>query len=331
MRKLLLIGAAALMMAACGLPFGLGRPSTSQLENGAADNLANATSFEAMGTFSESSTNYTFDTKYVKPSTEDILVTQGTLNYEVLQIGGKVYFKGNAYLSSVLTSPDAQQILKAVGDRWFTTSTAQLVDTSAITDANKVKANFLTTIAAQRTDDVVVDGQKTAELTLSDFILNITESSPYRLVRLRSVSGKAVSGVSDFDMKFTNYGQDFGIQQPTNVFDLDDPTTWPPLYQVDSVTQVVISGTTSCNDPCVLNAIVENAGGVNGASAPSTVTFTLTSDTDNSTLGSCKVTIQPDRPHGQKFNVSCTIQSAAWTNFTGNYHYKADIDNPAYD
>jgi len=331
MRKLLLTSAAALLIGACGLPFGLGRPSTAQLENGAADSLAKATSFEAKGVVTESSTDYTFDTKYVKPSTEDVLVTQGALSYEVMQIGGKVYFKGNAFLSSMLKSADAQQILKAVGDRWFTTSTAQPVDTSAITDAGKVKANFLTTIADKRTDDVVVDGQQTAELTLSDIILNITESSPYRLVRLRSVSGQSINGVSNLDMKFTNYNQDFGLVQPTNVFDLDDPTTWPPLYQLDSVTQVVIPGTTSCNDPCVLNATVENAGGVNGASASSTVTFVLTSDADNSTLGSCKVTIQPDRPHAQKFTASCSIQSSAWSNFSGNYHYNATVDNPAYD
>lgn len=330
MRKLLLTSATALVIAACGLPFGLGRPSTSQLENGAADNLAKAKSVEAKGTFTEGTTTYQFETKYVAPATEDVQVTQGTLSYEALQINGKVYFKGSQYLESQITDPtEAQQLARVVGDRWYTSKDAQPVDTSAITDANKVKANFLSTIADKRTDDVMVDGQGTAELTLSDFILNITEDSPYRLVRLRSANAKTVQGISKVDMKFTNYNKDFALSAPTNVFDFDDPTTWPPRYQVDGVHQQEVSPG-SCGDPCVLSADVENTGGLNGASAPSTVTFVLTAS-DQSSLGSCKATIQPDRPHGQKFSVSCSIQSSAWTNYSGTYTYRATPDNPAYD
>jgi hypothetical protein len=330
MRKLLLTSMAVLVIAACGLPFGLGRASTSQLENGAADSLAKAKSVEAQGTFTEGTTTYQFDTKYVAPSTEDIQITQGTLSYEELQLNGKVYFKGSQYLASKITDPtEAQQLAKVVGDRWYTSKDAQPVDTSAITDANKVKANFLSTIADKRADDVMVDGRQTAELTLSDFILNITEDSPYRLVRLRSANSKVVQGISKVDMKFTNYDKDFSLAAPTNVFDFDDPTTWPPRYQVDAVHQQEVSPG-SCGDPCVLSADIENTGGLNGASAPSTVTFVLTAS-DQSSLGSCKATVQPDRPHGQKFTVSCSIQSQAWTNYSGNYTYAATPDNPAYD
>lgn len=330
MRKLLLTSAMALVMVACGLPFGLGRPSTSQLENGAADNLAKAKSVEAKGAFTEGTTTYQFDTKFVAPATEDVQVTQGALSYEELQINGKVYFKGSDYLASQITDPtEARQLAKVVGDRWYTSKNAQPVDTSAITDANKVKANFLSTIADKRTDDVMVDGRQTAELTLSDFILNITEDSPYRLVRLRSANDKIVQGISKVDMKFTNYNSDFSLAPPANVFDFDDPTTWPPRYQVDAVHQQEVSAG-SCGDPCVLSADVENTGGLNGASAPSTVTFVLTAS-DQSSLGSCKATIQPDRPHGQKFTVSCSIQSSAWTNYAGNYTYGATVDNPTYD
>jgi hypothetical protein len=100
---------------------------------------------------------------------------------------------------------------------------------------------------------------------------------------------------------------------------------------VDAVHQQESSpGSRSCGDPCVLSADVENTGGLNGGSAPSTVTFDLTAK-DLSSLGSCKATIQPDRPHGQKFTVSCTIRSSAWTNYAGDYTYRASLDNPAYD
>ncbi len=112
MRKLLLTSATALLIAACGLPFGLGKPSTSQLVIGAADSLAKAKSFEAQGTFSESGTNYQFDAKYVAPSTEDLQITQGSLSYELIQISGKVYFKGSDYLASIIgNNPDAKQII----------------------------------------------------------------------------------------------------------------------------------------------------------------------------------------------------------------------------
>ena len=142
-------------------------------------------------------------------------------------------------------------------------------------------------------------------------------------------NSKTVQGISKVDMKFTSYGKDFALAAPNNVFDFDDPTTWPPRYQVDAVHQQEASAG-SCGDPCVLSADVENTGGLNGAAAPSTVTFVLTAS-DQSSLGSCKATIQPDRPHGQKFTVSCSIQTSAWTNYAGDYKYGATADNPAYD
>ena len=325
MLKLLVTSATALVIAACGLPFGLGRPSNAELENGAADNLAKATSFEAKGAFTEGATTYQFDVMHVAPATEDVQVTQGALTYEELQINGRFYYRGSQYLTSVI----GNILVRGVGTRWFASNEITPIDLSPFIDANKVKA-FLNSGAGQRTDDVIVDGQGTAELTLSVGIVNITENSPYRVLRLRSVKGTTVGGVSGFDVMFTNYNKDFGIQAPTNAFDYDDPTTWPPLYHVDSVSQVAIPGTNSCNDPCVLMAVVENMGGVNGASASSTITFALTAS-DQSPLGSCKATIQPDRPHGQKFTVSCTVQSSAWTNYSGNYSYRATADNPAYD
>src|SRR5207237_9314818 len=140
-------------------PFARRRPSTPQLENGDADNLAKAKRLEAQGAFAQDPITYDLDAQYVAPSTEDVHVTQGTLTYEALQIDGKIYLKGSGYLQSQITDQtEAQQLAKVVGDRWYTSKDAQPVDTSAITDASKVKANFLTTIATKRNDDVIVDG-----------------------------------------------------------------------------------------------------------------------------------------------------------------------------
>lgn len=329
MRKLLLTSAAALLIGACGLPFGIGHPSTSDLEKGAADSLASAKSFETKATYQDGGKAYDLDIEYARP-TIHIAGKQGDNEFEMLSFQNKTYYKGRAFLTSLLVDPNAVMELKGSDDRWVTGTQLTPVDSSAITDPGKTRL-LLSGPAANRQDDVSFDGQNTAELTLPAAIVNITESTPYRLLRLRSIPGQSQEGVSNVDAAFSNYNQSFTIAAPTNAFDLDDPSTWPPLYRADSVHQETIPNTNSCNDPCVLGATMENIGGVNGASSPSTVTFSLTSDADNSSLGSCKVTIQPDRPHGQQFSVSCSIQSAAWTNFSGNYHYRADVDNPAYD
>ena len=328
MRKLLLTSVTALVIGACGLPFGLGHPSTSQLETGAADNLAKAKSFEAKATFLDGSKPYNLDIEYSAPSTVHIGGAQGDNNLEMLSINGKAYYKGQQFLNTVLADKNAQMVLNGAHDRWVTSSQLAPIDTSSITDATKARL-LLSGAASSRQDDVTFNGQNTAELTLPAVIANITEDSPYRLVRLRSIAGQALGGTSHLDVAFTNYNKDFGIQPPSNAFDFDDPTTWPPRYQVDAVHQQEVSPG-SCGDPCVLSADVENTGGVNGASAPSTISFALTAS-DQSSLGSCKATIQPDRPHGQKFTVSCSIQSQAWTNYSGNYTYAATSDNPTYD
>lgn len=327
MRKVVLISATALAVAACGLPFGLGHPSAAQLESGAADNLAKAKSYEAKATFLDGPKAYSVDIEYAAPSTVHIGGTQGDNALEMLSYNGKAYYKGQLFLDTVLVDPNAQKVLKGAHDRWVTSSQVPAIDTSEITDPSKARL-LLSGVASGRQDDVTYNGQNTAELTLPAVIVNITEDSPYRLVRLRSIADQSLGGVSHLDVAFSNYNKDFGIQAPSDVFDFDDPTTWPPLYHVDAFTTE--PNPMTCNDPCVLTADMENTGGLNGASAPSTVTFVLTAS-DQSSLGTCKVTIQPDRPHGQKFTVSCSIQSPAWTNYAGNYTYTATADNPAYD
>jgi hypothetical protein len=328
MRNLLITGAAALMISACALPFGLGRPSASQLESGAADYLAKAKSFEANAAFLDGPKAYKLDIEFAAPSTVHIGGTQGDNDLEMLSYNGKAYYKGQLFLNTLLVDPNAQKLLKGARDRWVTSSQIAPIDTSAITDPSKTKL-LLSGAGSNRQDDVTFNGQNTAELTLPAVIVNITEDSPYRLVRLRSIAGQALGGTSHLDVAFTNYNKDFGIQAPSDAFDFDDPTTWPPRYQIDAVHQQEASQG-SCGDPCVLSADMENTGGMNGGPAPSTVTFVLTAN-DQSSLGSCKATIQPDRTHGQKFSVTCSIQTSAWTNYAGNYTYGATVDNPAYD
>jgi hypothetical protein len=330
MRRLVVVGAVGLMMAACGLPFGIGQASTSQLLNGAADTLSKASGFEVSGKFTTGTDKYQIDLKYQSSGAAHMDITKGTQKLELLQIGGKAYYRGKDFVASTAgTDTFGQALARAVGDKWFTSKDAAPLDMSAFTDASKVKANFLTSLSVTRKDSVSVNGTDTAELSDSNTIENITESSPYQLLRLRTQTGKTSSDTTDMDLTFSNYNQNFNITQPTDIFQMDDPTTWPPYYQV---TAINLNGCTA--DPCNLAATVTNTGGAKGASAPSTVTFTLTNDADSSPLGTCKVAVTPDVDNTKTATVSCSITGGAWTAFVqagGNYHAKAVADNPAYD
>ena len=313
-------------MAGCDLPFINNLPSTSQLINGAADGFAKATAFEISGPFTEGSDTYTMDIQFTPPTNAHITMTKNNLQIEALQVSGKVYYHGRDFVASVVgTTTSDQQLARAVGDRWFTSSTATPIDMSSFTDASKVKANFFTTLNVKRKDNVSINGVKTAELTASEYILNITEASPYHLVQLRTVPGHTVQLLTNANLTISNYNKDFAIVAPTNVFNLDDHSTWPPQYVRTSISN------SKCADPCILSAVFSNNGGTTGASAPSTVTFTLTSKADSSVLGTCKNVIQPDVPNGQSVTVNCSISSTAWTNFNGTYIYNAVVDNPSYD
>ncbi len=330
MRRLLVVAALGLMTAACSLPFGIGQASTSQLINGAADNLGKASGFEVTGKFTSVSDKYQIDLQYQSTGAAHMDITQNSTHLELLQISGKAYYRGKAFVASVAgTDALGQALARAVGDKWFTSKDATPLDMSGFTDAAKVKANFLNSLSVSRKDNVSVNGTDTAELSDSNTILNISESSPYQLLRLRTQPGKKVSDMTDTDLTFSNYNKSFSITQPADVFQMDAPATWPPYYVVTAINLGRCTG-----DPCTVSATVQNNGGAKGASAPSVVSFTLTNDADSSTLGTCKATVAPDVDNGKTATVSCSVTGGAWTTFVQNggaYHAKAETDNPAYD
>jgi hypothetical protein len=194
-----------------------------------------------------------------------------------------------------------------------------------LTNFGTIKATFFNTVGLKRADDVVAGGVKSAELTGSGYALDISESAPHQLMSMRTAPGKVVyTNITNLDIAFTNYNKAFTIAAPPGVFDVDDQATWPPLYKRVSMSNA------GCDKPCNLSAVFQNDGGTTGASAPSTVTFTLT-DTNGNSLGTCNVAIQPDVPHGGNVTESCSISSAAWSRFGGSYRYNAVPDNPSYD
>jgi hypothetical protein len=330
MRRVVIVAFVSLAAASCSLPFGIGQASTSQLINGASDTLSSATGFEIAGKFTTSNTDFQIDIKYQSSGAAHVNLTFSGHSIEEMQFNGKVYYHGkDAATNFVGTDTFSQAQPNAIGDKWFTTTKGTPFDMSGFTDASKVKANFLNTVNVQRKDNVTVNGQDTAELSDSDTILNITEASPYELVRLRTQPGKTVSEMSNGDLVFSNYNKNFNLTEPAGALNLDDPSTFPPYYVVNSVN---LDG---CNgDPCTVAAVVQNKAGTQGASGPATVTFTATNDADSSVLGTCKVTISPDLANGATTTVKCQITGGSWTAFVqngGSYTVKAEPDNPAYD
>ncbi len=320
---------AVLLFTACAVP-GIGQASTSDLINGAGTELAHATGLEVNGAFSKESGDFSVNIQMNPPHSAHITASkssssQTSLNYEAIQIGDKDFYRSLdlAKLAAAQT-PDAQQVARMVGGRWFTYSGTPL-DLGVFASAADIKANFLTDLKVSRKDNVDAGGQNTAQLATGDYVLNITEASPHRLVFLQTVAGKTVQGYSQAHMSITNYNKVFAIEAPPKVVDLDDPATWPPLYTIVSVEN------SRCGTPCTLSAQVKNLGGVEGATAPSTVTFDLKNSANQKVLGSCNVTIHPDLPHNQTVTERCTISSSAWTSFSGRYTYGASAHNPAYD
>ena len=320
---------AVLLSTACGVT-GIGQASTSDLINDAGTELAHATGLEVSGAFSKDSEDFSVDIQMNPPHSAHITGSKNTssqtsVNYEAVQIDSKDYYR-SLDLARIAAGGTAEGSLVArmLGGRWFTYKGTPF-DLGVFASAADIKANFLTDLKVSRKDNVDAGGQNTAQLASGDYVLNITEASPHRLVFLQTVAGKTVQGMSQAHMAIKNYEKDFAIQAPTKVIDLDDPTTWPPLYTVVSVEN------SRCGVPCTLSAALKNLGGVDGASAPSSVTFDVTNSASHKVLGSCTVTIHPDVPHNQTVTERCTISGAAWTNFSGRYSYGATPHNPAYD
>ena len=331
MRKTLAAALVAFTAAACGLPFGIGLPSTSQLINGASETMSKASGFEVTGKFTSGADTYQVDVQYQASGAAHIDINKGATHLELLQIGGKAYYRGKDFVAATAGSDTfGQALARAVGDKWFTSKAATAIDTSGLTV--NVKGNFLTNLTVSRKDNVNINGVDTAELSDSSSILNITESQPYQLVRLRTQAGKTVSGMTNADLSYSNYNRAFSVSAPSAVFQMDDPTTWPPYYVVTS-----INLDQCASDPCTASATVQDNGGSATAPAPSTVAFTLTNDSGGAVVGTCKATVTPDVANGKSARVYCSITGGSWTAFVNGagsnagFHAKADVDNPAYD
>ena len=300
------------MLAACNLPFGLGLPSTRALESGASDALTSAKSFEITGSYSEPGHRWTIDLQLARRDFEHVTVSDGTVKLEaVIVFGGTAYFRGHDFLSQHMgNDPASRNLVNAAGDAWWAGSAALAPNLADFTDGSRVKSTFLGAAVTQRTDHVSVDGIAAIDLSGPRADVFIAEAAPYQLLRIKMKSGAQADGVSDGDLRFTNFGKDFGLVVPQDVINFADLSTLPPSYTVVSI------DSNGCGAPiCSVTAAVKNLGGMSGAQAPSSVTFTLTDSGSGRVLGTCQANIQPDVGYNATTKVSCAVTGLRSTDF----------------
>ena len=308
-----LAGAAAVaVLSVCQAPFGLGRPSTRALENGAADTLAAANSFEISGTYTEAGTRWTIDMQIVRSGRRHVTVSSSDMKLEAIifvDASGTTrtdsFFRGSEYLSRHMgIDPASRNLVKAAGNAWWKGTAVDVPRLPDLTEGSALRSTFLGTAVTKRNDNVVVDGSDAVNLSGSRADVFIGANAPHQLLHLRLKSGATVDGVSTADFQYTNFDKDFKITRPTDVIDFSNLSTLPPIYTVVSV------DTSRCSATCVVSAVVKNLGGKLGAQAPSTITFTMSDSATKASVGTCQAQVVPDVGYNATSTVSCTISSA---------------------
>ena len=298
----LTLASALLAATACEPPFGLGLPATRAVENGAVSTLEAARSLEISGTYNDSGQTWSLDVQVLRPDSEHAIVDGPPGKLEAIVLGKEGYFRGQEFLSQHMGSdPISRNLVKAAGSGWWKGSAADAPRLPDLTGGDLFRATFLGSAVTQRTDGLVVDGLSAVELAGPRAEVFISESAPYRLLRVHLRKGVTVDGLMEADLRYRNFERDFGIVAPADVIDFSNLSTLPPIYTVLSV------DASRCGSPCVVSALLKNLGATRGAVAPSTVTFKMTDAASGKVVGACRVDVKPDVPYNMTTTVSCTI------------------------
>ena len=282
-------------------PFGL--PATRALEQGAADMLSSAGSYEMSGAYTQAGASWTLDLQFARPASMHIVLTRQGVKLEAVLVGKDVYFRGQQFLASQLAqNPLAPSLVQAAGNAWWKNSVFAPPSMPDFMDGASVRSTFLGSAVSQRVDHQAVGGVDAVELSGVRANVYIASSPPFHLLRVHLKPGVQVDGVTDADLTYSNVGKDFGIVAPTDVIDFSNLSTLPPLYSVEAV------DASACTpSQCLVSARVRNLGGLTAARGPSTVNFTMRAPGSSTPIGSCSATVQPDVGYNSTTTVSCTI------------------------
>jgi len=311
-RALAAVAAGAVLagLSACDLPFNLGQPSTRALESGPANTLLAARSFEIIGSYTEKVSgqisgpgdHWTIDLQVGRLGAERVVVSGADSKLEAIILGEDSFFRGNQFLSQHMGDDTlSRNLVKAAGNAWWRGSAGHVPRLPDFTDGKRFSSTFLGTAATKRSDHVSVAGLGAVLLSGPRADVYVAANPPNRLLRVHLKSGVTVDGISEGDLRFENFNQDFGIAVPADVIDFSNLSTLPPVYSVLSV------NTSGCGSPCVVSALVKNLGGTSGAIAPSTISFSLTDSASGHVLSNCQSQVKPDVGYNATTSVSCTL------------------------
>jgi hypothetical protein len=231
-----------------------------------------------------------------------VTVTTADVKLEAIILGNNTYFRGQQFLSAHMGSDVVSRgFVQAAGNGWWKSTAGHVPDLTDLTDGNLFKTTFLGPAVTKRTDHLSVDGIDAVELSSARGDVFVTSQAPYRVLRVRLKHGAVVDGIRDADVRYINYNRDFRITVPSDVIDFSNLSTLPPIYTVLSV------DTSGCASPCVVSALLKNLGGMTGARAPSTITFTMTDTASRQPVGRCQAQVVPDVGYNATTTVSCTI------------------------
>jgi hypothetical protein len=291
-----------LVAGACEPTLGIGLPGERALEDGAANGLTNAKSFEVKGSYSTGGgVAWTIDLQST-PSGQHVTAGSGGVSVEAILLGQVAYFRGQTFLASHLgTDPLSQNLVKVAGNAWWIGQPGFIPPMKEFTDGATFRATFLGSANTQRSDHQSVDGQPAVELSGTRADVFIAATPPHHLLRVHLKKGIVVDSLSDADLHYSNFNAVTSITTPKDVIDFSNLSTLPPVYTVISV------DASGCGVPCTVAANLKNLGGATGAAGTSVVTFTLAAAVSGTELGNCQAAVVPDVGFNATTTVSCTI------------------------
>ncbi|GAC1474367.1 MAG: hypothetical protein PVS3B2_11150 [Candidatus Dormibacteraceae bacterium] len=294
------------LLSACGMPFGIGSPTTRALESGAAESLDASRSLRITGSYSESGTVWKIDLELVKPSTAHLILKGGPADLEAILTSENAYFRGRDFLSAQMgTDAVSRALVQATGNAWWKGPTSYMPQLPDFTQGSLLTSTFLGAAVTARTDHVSVGDTPAVELSGPRADVFIAEAPPYPLLRLHTRTGVVIDGITDADLSFSDFDRDFGIAAPLGAVNFADASTLPPIYTVISV------DTSGCLSTCTVSALLKNLGGRRGLRGATKVTFTMTEtnpiNQSSYALGACVTEIQQDVDHNATTTASCVI------------------------
>src|SRR5439155_892375 len=157
--RILAAAAALLALAACEPAFGLGLPSETALEEGAANTLTHAKTFGITGTYSlAGSVQWTIDLQVVRPGTAHAIVSTSDQKVEAVITGDHAYFRGQKFLAAHMAGdPQSQNLARAAGNSWWKGPPGYIPAMKEFTDGAAFRTAFLGSANTHRTDHLSVD------------------------------------------------------------------------------------------------------------------------------------------------------------------------------